>query len=68
MPTTLGKELFKYAVVSGTHVNFSETECNSEFEINKRANARLRHVVQDLNQQDIALVVHLGDIKENLES
>lgn len=62
MPTTLGKELFKYAVVADTHVNFSETECNSEFEINKRANARLRHVVQDLNRQDIALVIHLGDI------
>lgn len=62
MSTTLGKELFKYAVVADTHVNYSETECNSEFEINKRANARLRHVVQDLNQQDIALVIHLGDI------
>ena len=48
MSPTLGKELFKYAVVADTHVNYSETECNSEFEINKRANARLRHVVQEL--------------------
>jgi 3',5'-cyclic AMP phosphodiesterase CpdA len=62
MPKTLGKELFKYAVVADTHVNYSETECNSEFEINKRANARLRHVVKDLNQQDLVLVIHLGDI------
>jgi predicted phosphodiesterase len=62
MSSTLGKELFKYAVVADTHVNYSETECNSEFEINKRANARLRHVVQELNQQDLALIIHLGDI------
>jgi predicted phosphodiesterase len=62
MPATLGKKLFKYGVVADTHVNYSETECNSEFEINKRANARLRHVVRELNQQDLALVIHLGDI------
>ena len=62
MSTELGKRLFTFAVVTDTHVNFDETECNSEFEINKRANGRLRHVVRDLNRQDLAFVMHLGDV------
>ena len=62
MSTELGKRLFTFAVVTDTHVNFGETECNSEFEINKRANGRLRHVVRDLNRQDLAFVMHLGDV------
>ena len=62
MSTELGKRLFTFAVVTDTHVNFGETECNSEFEINKRANGRLRHVVRDLNRHDLAFVMHLGDV------
>ena len=62
MSTEIGKRLFTFAVVTDTHVNFGETECNSEFEINKRANARLRHVVRDLNRRDLAFVMHLGDV------
>ena len=62
MSTELGKRLFTFAVVTDTHVNFGETECNSEFEINKRANGRLRHVVRDLNRRDLAFVMHLGDV------
>jgi predicted phosphodiesterase len=58
----LGAYQFSYAVVTDTHVNFGETECNSEFEINQRANGRLRHVVRDLNHRDVDFVVHLGDI------
>ena len=62
MSIELGDRLFTYAVITDTHVNFSETECNSEFEINLRANGRLRHVIQDLNNRDISFIVHLGDI------
>ncbi len=62
MLADLGAQMFTYAVVTDTHVNFGESECNSEFEINKRANGRLRHVVRDLNRRDLAFVVHLGDI------
>ena len=62
MSTELGRRLFTFAVVTDTHVNFGETECNSEFEINKRANGRLRHVVRDLNRRDLAFVMHLGDV------
>lgn len=62
MPEKLGNRLFTFAVVTDTHVNFGETECNSEFEINKRANGRMRHVVRDLNRRDLAFIIHLGDV------
>ena len=62
MSAELGIRLFTYAVVTDTHVNFGETECNSEFKINQRANGRLRHVIRDLNNRDVDFVVHLGDI------
>lgn len=62
MSVDLGAHMFTYAVVTDTHVNFGETECNSEFEINKGANGRLRHVVRDLNRRDLAFIIHLGDI------
>ena len=62
MPRELGNRLFTFAVVADTHVNFGETECNSEFEINKRANGRMRHVVRDLNRRGLAFVIHLGDV------
>lgn len=62
MKNELGAHLFDFAVVTDTHVNFGENECNSEFEVNKGANGRLRHVVRDLNERDLAFVIHLGDI------
>ena len=61
MPNELGKRLFTYAVMTDTHVNQSETESNSEFEVNKLANGRMRHVIHDLNRRDLAFVIHLGD-------
>ncbi len=62
MSNTLGSYQFSYAVITDTHVNFGELESNSEFEINQRANGRLRHVIRDLNHRDVDFVVHLGDI------
>ena len=62
MSQELGNRLFTFAVVADTHVNFGETECNSEFEINRRANGRIRHVVRDLNCRELAFVIHLGDV------
>lgn len=62
MKNDLGPHLFDFAVVTDTHVNFGENECNSEFDVNKGANGRLRHVVRDLNQRDLSFVIHLGDI------
>ena len=54
--------LFSFAVVTDTHLNQGETECNSPFEVNRLANARMRHVVRDLNTRDVAFVIHLGDL------
>lgn len=58
----LGKRLFSFAVIADTHLNKDEADCNSPFAVNKLANQRMRHVVRDLNQRDIAFVVHLGDL------
>ncbi len=62
MSDRLGESLFTFAVITDTHVNHGETETNSEFDINVRANGRMRHVIHDLNGQDLAFVIHLGDI------
>ncbi len=58
----LGKKLFSFAVVADTHLNQDEMDCNSPFPVNTLANLRMRHVVQDINTQDVDFVVHLGDI------
>lgn len=60
--TATGEKLFSFAVISDTHVNPDEDTCNSPFPVNARSNPRLRHVISDLNQRDIAFVVHLGDL------
>lgn len=63
MPTIdRGPRLFSYAVVSDTHLNPGDAASNSPFAVNRRANNRLRYVVEDLNRRDAALVIHLGDI------
>ena len=56
------EKLFSFAVVADTHLNQNDFECNSPFEVNKLANARLRYVIDDLNSRDIKYVIHLGDI------
>ena len=63
MPTIdRGRRLYSFAVVSDTHLNQSDAECNSPFDVNRRANNRLRYVIEDLNRRDIELALHLGDI------
>lgn len=62
MPADLGKKQFTYAVITDTHLNQGETDSNSEFEVNKLSNGRMRYVVHDLNRRDLAFVVHLGDL------
>jgi hypothetical protein len=58
----LGKHLFTYAAITDTHLNQGEDDCNSPFEVNRLANARMRHVVRDLNARDLAFVINLGDL------
>jgi Icc-related predicted phosphoesterase len=62
MTNDLGQHLFTYAVITDTHLNQGETECNSPFEVNKLANARMRHVIRDLNTREVDFVLHLGDL------
>ena len=57
-----GDYLFTYAVITDTHLNENEDECNSPFDVNRRANRRLRYVIDDLNKRDLAMVLHLGDV------
>ncbi len=62
MPQDLGEKKFTFAVISDTHVNPDDDQCNSPFPVNARANRRFRHVVADLNSRNIDFVVHLGDL------
>ena len=62
MKDTLGLKLFSFAVISDTHINPDEEDCNSPFPVNKRANRRFRYVVQDVNKRYVDFVVHLGDL------
>ena len=62
MLDNLGKRLFTYAVITDTHLNQGETECNSPYEVNKLANGRMRHVVRDHNRRQLEFVIHLGDL------
>jgi len=59
-----GKRLFRFAVVADTHVNESEDTCASPFATNAKANARARHVFNDIAALSPApdFVIHLGDI------
>ena len=58
----LGRHLFSFGVITDTHVNQGEDDCNSPFEVNRLANRRMRHVIRDLNTRDLAFVVNVGDL------
>ena len=62
MTKDIGRRQFTYAVITDTHLNQGETECNSPFKVNKLANGRMRHVVRDLNNKEVDFVIHLGDL------
>lgn len=54
--------LFRFAVITDTHLNQGEDECNSPFEVNRLANQRMRYVLADLNERELDFVIHLGDL------
>ena len=62
MSEDLGRRLFSFGVITDTHLNQGEDDCNSPFEVNTLANRRMRHVVRDLNSRDLAFVVNVGDL------
>ncbi len=58
----LGRRLFSFGVITDTHVNQGEDDCNSPYEANALANRRLRHVIRDLNTRHLEFVVNVGDL------
>ena len=59
---TLGRRLFSFGVITDTHLNQGEDNCNSPYDVNRLANRRMRHVIRDLNTRDLAFVVNVGDL------
>ena len=62
MGVDLSARLFTFGVITDTHLNQGEEDCNSPFAVNKLANARMRYVVQKLNGQNLAFVINVGDL------
>src|SRR5262249_31404104 len=63
-PDNRGPLLFSFVVVADTHVNEQDGTSSSPYRTNHLANARARHVFQDIAAMSPApaFVVHLGDI------
>ncbi|MEQ9257793.1 MAG: metallophosphoesterase [Roseovarius sp.] len=57
-----GKQLFRVALVSDTHVNEAEDFSASPYPANAEANPRARYVFNQINQTGAAFCVHLGDM------
>lgn len=53
---------FTFAVVADTHVNQHEDQSSSVYLSSRLANARARHVIDELNRLSPAFVIHLGDL------
>jgi predicted phosphodiesterase len=58
-----GREpLFRFAIVSDTHLNPEEGDESSPWKANRHANDRARWVIDQINRADLDFVVHMGDI------
>ena len=62
MADELGAFRYAFGVITDTHLNQGEDDCNSPFAVNQLANARMRYVVRSLNARDLAFVVNVGDL------
>ena len=62
MADDLGALRYVFGVITDTHVNQGEDDCNSPFQVNQLANARMRYVVRSLNARDLAFVINVGDL------
>ncbi len=58
----LGEKLFTFVVYTDSHVNQSEHESMSPHEVNKLANGRHRHVLNEINRISPDFAIHLGDL------
>lgn len=54
--------LFRFAVIADTHVNPTDDQSNSPWEVNRRANARTRRVMARVAAEEPEFVIHLGDM------
>ena len=58
----LRRKLFTMVVVADTHLSEQDMESNSPFPVNRLANGRMKHVVQDINALAPEFVINLGDL------
>lgn len=58
----LGKKLFSIVVVADTHLSEQDMQSNSPFAVNRLANGRMKHVVQDINALAPDFTINLGDL------
>ena len=56
---------FTFAVIADTHVNQHEDHSSSVYRSSRLANARARHVIEELNRLSPAFVIHLDDLVMN---
>jgi len=57
-----GRFLFRFAVITDTHVNPEDGKTSSPFQTNALANARGSAAIAGINRHEPVLVVHVGDI------
>lgn len=58
----LGDKLFSFVIYADSHVNQAEHESMSPHEVNKLANGRHRHVINEINRIGPDFAIHLGDL------
>ncbi|MDH5200330.1 MAG: calcineurin-like phosphoesterase 5, partial [Candidatus Bathyarchaeota archaeon] len=59
---SLGEPLFRYAIITDTHLRPEGGDTSSPWRVNLLANDRARWVVDRTNLADPDFVVHMGDI------
>ncbi len=59
---SLGEPLFRYAIITDTHLRPEGGDTSSPWRVNLLANDRARWVVDRINLADPDFVVHMGDI------
>ena len=54
--------MFKFAIITATHIRSPEGDLSSPFPVNERANNRARYAVSLLQQLQPSFTIHLGDM------
>jgi len=66
--TTVGKWLFRFAVITDAHVADVEESTASPFPVGRLTSARYRYAVNLLNEHDVDFILNLGDMVNPLPS